>query len=292
MHAEPFRVVAARLRAGPRSRNVGVFGLQDGGRLNRVVDASRGPTALPPDGIVLSEALAGVLAVRRGEQVTVEVLEGNRPVRHAVVADVVDDYLGTNAYMSLDALHRLMQEGQTLSGAFLQVDRGAERPLYDQLKATPRVAGVMLKRATVESLQRTMADMMRKTQAIYILFASIIAFGVVYNSVRISLSERARELATLRVIGFTRGEVSYVLLGELALVTIAAVPLGLALGYGMAAAIVPLSNSEMFRIPLVVSPDTYAMAAMTIVIATIVSAMVVRRRLDRLDLVEVLKTRE
>ena len=292
MHAEPFRAVAARLRAGPRSRNIGIIGVLDGSRLNRVVDASRGPMALPPEGIVLSEALAGVLAVRRGEEVTVEVLEGNRPVRQAVVADLVDDYLGTSAYMSLDALHRLMQEGPTLSGAFLQVDRGAARTLYDRLKATPRVAGVMLKRAAVESLQRTMAEMMRKVQGIYILFASVIAFGVVYNSVRISLSERARELATLRVIGFTRGEVSYILLGELALVTMAAVPLGLALGYGLVAAIIPQMDSEMFRIPVVVSPDTYALAAMTIVVATIVSAMVVRRRLDRLDLVEVLKTRE
>jgi putative ABC transport system permease protein len=185
-----------------------------------------------------------------------------------------------------------MQEGPTLSGAFLQVDRGADRTLYDRLKATPRVAGVMLKRAAVESLQRTMAEMMRKVQGIYILFASVIAFGVVYNSVRISLSERARELATLRVIGFTRGEVSYILLGELALVTMAAVPLGLALGYGLVAAIIPQMDSEMFRIPVVVSPDTYALAATTIVVATIVSAMVVRRRLDRLDLVEVLKTRE
>jgi len=292
MHAEPFRAVAARLRVGPRARNIGVFGVLDGSRLNRVVDASRGPMALPPGGIVLSRALADVLAVRRGEQVTVEVLEGSRPVRHVVVADLVDDYLGTNAYMSLDALRGLMQEGRTLSGAFLQVDRESAPTLYDRLKATPRVAGVLLKRAAVESLQRTMADMMRKVQGIYILFASVIAFGVVYNSVRISLSERARELATLRVIGFTRGEVSYILLGELALVTMAAVPLGLLIGYGFAAAIIPLTDSEMFRIPLVVSADTYALAAMTTVIATIVSAMVVRRRLDQLDLVGVLKTRE
>jgi putative ABC transport system permease protein len=292
MDVEPFRAVAARLRSGSRSRNIGVVGVLDGSRLNRVVDASRGPLELPPEGIVLSEALAEALAVKRGETVTVEVLEGVRPVRDVIVTDLVDDYLGTNAYMSVEALHRLMQEGPTLSGAFLQVDRGVARTLYDRLKATPRVAGVLLKRAAYESLQATMAEMMRKMQAIYVLFASVIAFGVVYNSVRMSLSERSRELATLRVIGFTRGEVSYVLLGELGLVTLLAVPLGLLLGYGWAAALIPLSNSEMFRIPLVISPGTYAMAAMTIVVATIVSALVVRRRLDRLDLVEVLKTRE
>jgi putative ABC transport system permease protein len=292
MHAEPFRAVAARLRSGPRSRNIGVVGVIDGSRLSRVVDASRGPIDLPPEGIVLSEALADLLSVRRGQPVTVEVLEGVRPVRDVVVTDLVADYMGTNAYMSLRALHRLMQEGDTVSGAFLQVDRGTVQALYDRLKATPRVAGVLLKRAAIESLQSTLADMMRKVQAIYALFASVIAFGVVYNSVRMSLSERSRELATLRVVGFTRGEVSYILLGELGLVTLLAVPIGLLLGYGWAAAIIPLTNSEMFRIPLVISSDTYAMAALTIVIATIVSALVVRRRLDQLDLVEVLKTRE
>ena len=190
-----------------------------GGALNRVVDASRGPMALPPAGLVLSRSLADLLGVRRGDRVRMEVLEGNRPVRDVTVVDLVDEYLGTNAYMDLDALHRLMQEGRTLSGAYLQVDAGEAGELYRRLKATPRVAGVLRKRAAIESLQGTLATMMRQIQVIYVLFASVIAFGVVYNSVRISLSERGRELATLRVIGFTRAEVSYILLGEVALVT-------------------------------------------------------------------------
>jgi putative ABC transport system permease protein len=292
MDAEPFRAVAARLRSGPRSRNVGIVGVLDGGRLNRVVDASRGPIALPPEGIVLSAKLAELLGVRRGQQLTVEVLEGARPVRDVVVSDLVDDYMGTSAYMPLGPLHQMMQEGPTLSGVYLQVDGGSSAALYSRLKSTPRVAGVLLKRAAIESLQATMASMMKKVQVVYILFASVIAFGVVYNSVRISLSERSRELATLRVIGFSRGEVSYILLGEVALVTLAAVPFGLLIGYWLVALMVRVSDTEMFRIPLVVSSSTYALAATTIVIATILSALVVRRRLDHLDLVEVLKTRE
>jgi putative ABC transport system permease protein len=292
LDAEPFRAVGVRLRSGPRTRNVAVLGVPDGSTLNRVVDASRGPLGLPEDGVVLSDALAALLGVSRGSRVRVELLEGSRSVHDLVVAEVVEEYMGTTAYMSLAALHRMMQEGDTLSGAYLQVDRGEARALYGRLKATPRVAGVLRKRAAIENLQATLATMMRKMQAIYVIFASVIAFGVVYNSVRISLSERSRELATLRVIGFTRGEVSYILLGELALVTLAAVPLGLLLGYGLAAVVVRASDSEMFRIPLVVGPNTYALSAVTIVVATVLSALVVRRRLDRLDLVEVLKTRE
>ena len=162
-----------------------------------------------------------------------------------VVADVVDEYMGTNAYMSLDALHRLMQEGDTLSGAYLQVDRGgsarAVRPAQGDAAGGggPAEAG-----GRREPAARRWPTMMRKVQGIYVLFASVIAFGVVYNSVRISLSERSRELATLRVIGFTRGEVSYILLGEMALVTLVAVPLGLVLGYGLAAAVVRASDSR------------------------------------------------
>jgi len=292
LDAEPFRAVGVRMRSGPRSRNAAILGVPGGSRLNRLVDADRGPLTPPVAGLVLSDALAALLDVSRGSRITVELLEGDRAAHELVVADVVREYMGANAYMALPALHRLMQEGDTLSGAYLQVDRGQERALYGRLKATPRVAGVLRKRAAFESLQATLAAMMRKVQAIYVLFASVIAFGVVYNSVRISLSERSRELATLRVIGFTRGEVSYILLGDLALVTLAAVPLGLALGYAMAAAVVRASDSEMFRIPLVVGPNTYALSAITILVATILSALVVRRRLDRLDLVEVLKTRE
>ncbi len=292
MDAEPFRAVGARLRAGPRSRNVGIMGVLLGGRLNRVVDAKRGPIGLPSEGIVLSAKLAEILGIGRGQPLRIEVLEGARPVRDVVVTDLVDDYMGTSAYMSLAALHRMMQEGDTLSGAYVQVDRGSAPALYGRLKGTPRVAGVLLKRAAIESLQATMADMMGKVRAIYIIFASIIAFGVVYNSVRISLSERSRELATLRVIGFTRGEVSYILLGEVALVTAAAVPCGLVFGYWLVALMVWVSDTEMFRIPLVVGSNTYAMAGMTIVVATVVSALIVRHRIDHLDLVEVLKTRE
>jgi putative ABC transport system permease protein len=292
MDAEPFRAVAARLQSGPRTRNVAVLGVLSGGRLNRVVDASRGPTELPADGLVLSAKLAELLGVSRGDPVAIELLEGPRAIRQVPVTDLVEEYMGTNAYMSLDALHRLMREDGTVSGAYLQVDRREAAALYRRLKATPRVAGVMLKRAAIDSFQATLADMMRKVQVVYVLFASIIAFGVVYNTVRISLSERSRELATLRVIGFTRAEVSYILLGELALVSLAAVPLGLLTGYGMAAALVKAMDTEMWRMPLVVGPGTYALAGTTILTATAISALVVRRQLDRLDLVEVLKTRE
>jgi putative ABC transport system permease protein len=289
---EPYRAVPARLRFGHRSRHTSVTGVPADARLNRVVDASSRPVLFPPDGLVLSEKLAGILGAEVGDRVTLEVLEGRRPVVQVPIQALVDDSIGINVYMELTALRRLMGEGDTLSGAYLLVDHAALEELYARLKSTPRVAGVLRKEAAVESFQETFADMMGSVTGLSMVFAGIIAFGVVYNSARISLSERSRELASLRVLGLTRAEISYILLGELALTTLVAIPLGLALGYGLAAVMVADFDTEVWRLPLVVSSRTYALAAITVLVATVISALIVRRKLDRLDLVEVLKTRE
>jgi putative ABC transport system permease protein len=289
---EGFRSVPVRLRFGHRSRQVAILGLPAGPRLNRILDSESRPVMLPPQGIVMSRTLSDILGVRRGDTVVLEVLEGTRPIRRAVVAELLDEFLGTNVYAEIGTLHRLMQEGETLSGAFLEVERTAEEDLYRRLKGSPRVAGVLLKRAALESFEMTVAENIAMVRAINMLFAAVIAFGVVYNSARISLSERSRELATLRVIGFRRGEISYILLGELALLTAVAIPAGLALGYLMAAAVIATYQTELYRIPFVIAPRTFALAAVTTLVAAALSAAAVRRRLDRLDLVAVLKMRE
>jgi putative ABC transport system permease protein len=289
---ESFRSVPARLVFGHRSRQAAIQGVAADARLSRIVDGSARSVVPPPEGLVLSSTLADVLDVRQGDPVTVEVLEGTRPVRQIPVVRVVDEFLGTNAYMELDALRRLMHEGATMSGAYLSVDPAAAPALYRRLKATPVVAGVMLKRATIDRFNKTLSETMGTVRLINILFAAIIAFGVVYNSTRISLSERSRELATLRVIGFTRAEISYILLGEVAMITLVAVPLGFVTGYGLSAVTARALATELFRIPLVVAPRTFAFSAVTIVVATVISALIVRHRLDHLDLVAVLKQRE
>jgi putative ABC transport system permease protein len=290
--SEPFRSVPARVRAGHRSRQLGITGLPAGTELTRILDVNRGPMQLPDDGLVLSAKLAELLAVGRGDIVTVEVLEGRRPVLRLPVVDTVEEYMGTSAYMEAGALRRRLHESDTITGAYLRVDDRAVNALYRRLKTTPRVAGVALKDAALESFQKTIAQNMGVMIGFNLMFASIIAFGVVYNAARISLSERSRELASLRVIGFTRGEISFILLGELALVTAMAVPAGLVLGYLFAALIVAVFDTELYRFPLVVSARTYVFAASSVVIATAISGLIVRRRLDHLDLVAVLKTRE
>ena len=289
--AEPLRSVPARLRFGHRSRQVAIMGLPSQAALYRVLDVvSVKPVALPPEGLVVSLTLANVLGVGRGDMLTLEVLEGRRPVRQAVVSDVVDEYMGTSVYMEIGALRRLMREGGNLSGGFLTVDSAQLDTLYRALKVTPSVAGVMLKGAALESFQDTFAQNIMIIVLFNVLFASVIAFGVVYNAARVSLSERSRELASLRVMGFTRGEISSILLGELAVVTFIAVPVGLLVGYALAALVVLAFSTELYHLPLVIMPKTYALAALTIVVAATLSGLAVRRKLDRLNLVEVLKT--
>ena len=166
--------------------------------------------------------------------------------------------MGTSAYMDIEAVRRLGGEGETLTGAFLQVDAVLSDSLYDRLKEIPAVAGVALKRTSIESFNNTLKDTFYVMIFFNLLFSSVIAMGVVYNAARVSLSERSRELASLRVLGFTRGEISFILLGELAVVTILAIPVGMLLGYVFAGLLVAAFNTELYRFPLVVSTRTFA----------------------------------
>jgi putative ABC transport system permease protein len=200
--------------------------------------------------------------------------------------------MGLQAYMPLEALHRVMREGNVVSGAFLQVDPARLAELHTRLKLVPAVAGVALTDAMRRSFRETMAENLNLQIFINVIFAGIIAFGVVYNAARISLSERSRELASLRVLGFRRQEISSILLGELAVLTVVSLPLGSLIGYVLSRIIVESFTSEVFRIPLVVNASTMAWGWLVVTAAAVFSGWVVRRRLDSLDLVAVLKARE
>ena len=289
---EPFRAVPVRLRAGHRSYATALTGLVPGADLKRVLDREARVAVIPPEGVMLTSDLARRLGVGVGDEVTADVLEGKTGPRPVVVAGLCDELIGANAYMALDALNRLLGEGPTISGAAVAVDARVADDLYAQLKHTPGIAGVSVREAAIRGFEKTFAESQGIMAGFQIAFAMLIAFAVVYNGARIALAERSRELASLRVIGFTRAEVSAMLLGELGAITAVGVPLGLLLGYGMVAALIAAVSTEMFRLPLVVAPSSYAEAALVVLGSAVASALVVRRRLDRLDLVGVLKTRD
>ena len=289
---EPQRSVAVRVRAGHRERYLAITGVTRVPRFRRIVNRNGEPIRLPPGGVVLSLTLANVLGVRPGDMVTLDVLEGVRPTRRIEVSGLVDDLLGLSAYMDIDALHRMMQEGDVLTGALMLVDASEEPRLATTLKATPAVAGSGFKRAVLKSFREVLAANMGLSIFINLIFAGVIAFGVVYNAARISLSERSRELASLRVLGFTRAEISLILMGELALLTLLSLPVGGLFGYSLAAFIVGSIDSEVYRFPLYVSREAVALSFLGIIAAALVSGLIVRRMLDKLDLVAVLKIKE
>jgi putative ABC transport system permease protein len=292
LDVEPVRSVPARLRAGTRSRTLAITGLPTEPRLMRVIDRSHGAVMMPPHGLVLSRVLGDILGVSVGDTVRVEVLEGRRPVRDVTVAGMVDDTLGLQAYMQLDALHRLLGEADVVSGAALTIDEAQRGRFYAAVKTMPAIAGVAMRDEALQNFRDTMAEHMNLSIFINVLFAVVIAFGVVYNSARVSLSERSRELASLRVLGFTRAEISLILLAEIAILTIVALPIGVGIGYLFGQLIMREFTNEVYRLSFVVAPATIAWAWLTVIAATVLSGLLVRRRLDQLDLIAVLKTPE
>jgi putative ABC transport system permease protein len=289
---EPFRSVPARLRAGHRERRVALTGRTASPRLQRVVDQAGRPALLPAEGLLVSRVLAEILHVRVGEPVTVEVLVGRRAVRDVPVVGVIDDAMGLAAHMELGALQRLLGEGPSLSGGELLVDPARLDELYARLKALPRVAGVTVLDLALQAFRRIMAQNFQIITWFNVGFALIIAFGVVYNAARVSLSERERELASLRVLGFTLAEIALVLLGELALLTLLALPVGALVGYVLSKLVMALFQNELYRIPATITAQKVAISFLVVVLAALFSGLAVRRKLYHLDLVGVLKTRE
>jgi putative ABC transport system permease protein len=289
---EPMRVVAAKIRFGPREQRESLQGVPARQELHHVFDASGRALALPPDGVVISTMLAELLRVRHGDRLTVEVLERRRPVFEVPVVGMFETYIGSPAYMDIRALNRLMREVTTASSVHLRVDESRASEFYRELKEVPKVSSVMVKDAAVRTFHETLAETIMIFISFFVVFSCTLAFGVTYNAARIALSERGRELATLRVLGFTRAEISYILLGEIALLTFVALPLGCLMGYLIANLTVTAFKTELYRVPLAIAADTYGWAMLIGMGATIVSAFIVRRRVDRLDLIAVLKTRE
>jgi len=290
--AEPFRVVPARLRNGHRERRVSIMGLPQGNRLLRVLDERNRPVAMPLEGLLLSAKLAEVLGLAPGDPVRVEVQEGRRPLLETTVAGTVTDYAGTSAYMELDALRRLLREGETLSGAHLAVDPAKREAFLQEIKAVSRIGAATFTRAAQESFRRTTGEMIGIIQTFYFTFAVVVAFGVVYNGARIALSERSRDLATLRVIGFSPREVATVLILELGFLTVLALAPGLWIGSRLAAALVATTSTETVRMPYIFDLPTALTSVLVILVSSFFSFAVVSRRIHDLDLLSVLKARD
>lgn len=292
LQVEAGRSVAVRFVHGQRSETGAIQGYAVPAEVHRVIDVDQREALPGTEGLLMSDRLADKLGLRVGDRLTVEVREGRRAVREVVLERTVRDMMGLNAYMERQALNRLLGDGDVASLFNLVVERGYAPRVLEATQAMPRVAGAFSKATMLRNMEEVTARNILIMSSILTLFAGVIAVGVVYNNARIALAERNWELASLRVLGFTRAEVSVLLLGELALGIAVALPFGMALGWALTHGVVALMRSDQFLFPVVIRPRTYAWAALCVVGAGLASALVVRRRIDRLDMVAALKTRE
>jgi len=291
--AEPFRAVPVRIGHGHVSRRVALMGKPDGGTdLSRILGIDERPMAMPEDGVILSEALAAILGVRTGDRVEVTLLGGDRRSFMTPVSGISLGYMGLGAATGFAALDRMTGEAGRISGVNLALDPALQADFFAAAKRTPMTGFLSLLKISLAKFRSTLAENITIMVTVYTVLGAIIAVGVVYNFARIALSEQGRELASLRVLGFTRAEVARILYAELAAIVLIAQPLGWLIGYGFARATIAAFSSELYRIPLVIGPDVYAMSSLIVIASAIGSALLIRQRINGLDMIEVLKTRE
>jgi putative ABC transport system permease protein len=290
--AEPYREVPVRVRNGSIERRILISGRPRDADLRRVIDVGLRPVALPEGGLAISAWLAGILGVHVGDFVEIDLLEGQHRTESLPVAALIEDFFGLYGMMDLGSLASLMREAPTVTSVSMSLDPSKADLLYAAVKSMPMVSGMGVQRFSLENYRTLLAPLQTRMSMIYTGFAIIIAFGVVYSSARIALSERARELASLRVLGFRRGGVLFILLTELGLLTLLAQPVGWGAGYLLSWLMRLNLAGEIMRGRLIVEPSSYAWASGIVMIAALLSALVVRARINQLDLVSVLKTRD
>ena len=289
---EPFRSVPVVFRNGRYDYRGAISGLVENPQLSRALDGKKKPIALRKNGIVLSKPIAKILHIAPGDMLTVEVREGRRPTVQIPVSGISETLLGSPTYMDIESLNRILKEPGRVSGAYLSLDKSQSESVYTAIKNMPAVAGISLKQDSLEAFQRLMDTGAGATRYIMVLIAAVITFGIVYNTARIAYAERERDLASLRVIGFTKSEAAFVLLGELAVVTFAALPLGALLGYYLSIAIAEGFSTDIYQIPAEYSPANFGAAGIAVIVAAIASGWLVKRDSDRVDLVSALKSKE
>lgn len=291
-YGEAYRGVPVRFTYEYRNHLTAIQGYPQNMKLRKILNTQEQPVEIPQDGLLLTEKLGEILNIETGDTLTVEFLDGSRRTTGIKVTGFINQFIGLNGYMNIDELSKLLPERHVVNGAYLLVNKSYEDEITEELTDSPFVGEIISKQKIIDRFYESTAQTWLIMSLFISLFAGATAFSVVYNNARISLSERSRELASLRVLGFTRGEISYILLGELAVLVLLAIPIGFLLGWALTWFIIWSMQTELYRIPMNISRATYTLAAVIVIISAVLSGLFVRRKLNRLDLIGVLKTRE
>ena len=291
LKAEAYRTIPARLTFGDRSRLVNLTGLQSMATLSRLLDEKLTPVRVPSSGIALSSKLAALLQAKVGDVVTVQPVGSHEQLKVPIM-QLTEQYIGLDAYMDFVALNALVDDRSLITGIHLQIDEHQRAALYRTLKNAPGIAGVSERAVVLASFHDTMVRTLTIIVSVFVAFAGIAAFGIVYSHARIMLSERAREFATLAALGFSAREVAYILVAELAALVLLALPLGCLLGRGLGWLIAQRLDTDLYRVPLVISPDTLIVAIATVLLAALVSVWMIGRKVRKLNVLSMLNTEQ
>ncbi|MFH5832663.1 ABC transporter permease [Halalkalibaculum sp. DA3122] len=291
-YSEGYRAVPVRVISEHRRYLTAIEGHSTNMKLRQILDTEQKPVTIPQEGLLINRKLGEILKIDAGDTATVEFMDGSGRIAQIPVTGFVNQFFGLTCYMNIEKLNSLLPEKNVVSGSYLSIDRRFEDEITATLKESPLVGEIISKQRMIERFYEATAQTWLIIALFISLFAGATAFSVVYNNARISLSERSRELASLRVLGLTRGEISYILLGELTIVVLLAIPIGFLIGWGLTYFIVWSLQTELYRIPMNITRATYALAALVVIISALLSGWMVRRKLHKLDLIGVLKTRE
>lgn len=289
---EGYRSVPIRIRYGNSSKEIALTGMPENSSLRRLIDEKGKNIPVPEDGILLNSGLAEKFGIRKGDKIRLEVLEGQRIKTEVEVTGIINEILGQGAYKEIRSLNRLLREGDQVNIAALWTDSSKEESLLNELKSYPKISGVSTRKRTLKIFYELMSRSILTTSLIIMIFACIISVGVVYNTALISLSERAFELGSLRILGFTKAEVFIILAGELTIVILTSLPLGCLLGYFSGYGILSTVETEGFKIPLFIAPKTYVISIFTVLITSLFSFWILYVKIKSMDLISVLKVRE
>ncbi|MCB1587155.1 MAG: FtsX-like permease family protein, partial [Xanthomonadales bacterium] len=289
LSVEPLRNVSVEFKNQNYKKTGSITGLVANPELRRIINAEIQAVPPPETGLVMNEKLAKILHIKPGDLITVDVLQDRRQVKTIPVVATTSEFIGLSAFMNIDSLNKMLDDPPLISGASLRVDENHSAVLYEKIKEIPVIAGLNIISVVREIFEELMAENLLQTVTIIILFSCFISFGVIYNTARITLSERGKELSTLRILGFTKKETAYVLFGELSLIALVSFPLGIVLGDFLSRSMVESLETELFRIPYYVNSSTFAFSVLIVMLSTVFSLYLVWKKLKTIDLAKAQK---
>jgi putative ABC transport system permease protein len=290
---EPQLLIVCDFKNGALKKRSGVTGMIRNNILNTPLDKNGTPVAIPETGLILSKKLAEILYLKTGDHVRLRPLIGRRTEVIASVAGIVDTYLGLSAYADIGYLSRLL--GEELSANIVlgkTCNKSEWKNLYSALKKRPAVVGISERTRSLTQMDERFGKVMGTMIFMTVFFAGLIAFGSILNTALVSLSERSREVGTLRVLGYTPAQITWIFSGESHLLNSVGIVLGLIAGIGLSKLVSAAYSTELYRFPSVIYPSRLVISAILMFFFITLAQLIIYRMITRFPWLEVLKVKE